>query len=132
MPSSHKYSFWSIPDAGLTLEMEGKPLSSLWTAHKLEEGCCEPIFHSRFPDDRDHYCVREMREAMTFYGLTAEWDAMWLHYFGHVSPPHEGEVGGSPYSPFRPMPKGGKTKQGRIAWLLFRVSSSLRKHKDVR
>jgi hypothetical protein len=124
MPS--KYNRWSIPKAGLTLSLEGKPRSSLWEGEKVAEGCGEPFFHSRYPDDREACKVRDARAAMSYYGLTAEWDAMWLHYFGHTAPPLVGIVSQCEYFPYRDLPKTKAIAEGRINYLLDDVSRFLR------
>jgi hypothetical protein len=112
---------------GVGIDLEGKPRSSLWTPHTLGEGCCEPFFGSRYPDDDEMREICYMRKACVFYGLTAEWDAMWIHYFGHTAPEFVGEPN-SPYNPFRPLPKG-KTRELKINYFLHRISRTLRTNK---
>jgi hypothetical protein len=127
--SSSKYSIYGLGGNGMTLTLEGKPLSSLWTDYEVKQGCIEPIFAPRFADDDTHWRFREMRDAMYHYDLVQEWDAMWLHYFGHTAPPPEYDH--DPSDNFRPMPTGTKSKRGKIAYLLHSISHYIRSYKNV-
>jgi hypothetical protein len=124
MPSI--YDAYSMPGAGCGKSLpEGKSRSSLWTDYEVKEGCCEPFFGSLYPDDRGMYGVEGMREACAFYNLTAEWDAMWIHYFGRTSPPFEGVPGLGNLKPYRPLFKG-KAKELQINAFLHDISQRLR------
>ena len=123
MPSRPVYDLLSY-HRQLAIDLEGKPLSSLWEGKKVMK---KPVFVSEYPDDRRMTEYKDIRNALYFYGLGDEWEEMMTNLFGDPCPLIGAPFAGLPdYEILRPAPAKGlnmKQKAGLIRVAVSRVSN---------
>ena len=105
---------WLSYHKGYTLNLEGKPLSSLWEGVKVTK---KPIWDKEYPDDRRHQEFDDIRDALYFYGLGNEWEQMMTDLFGDPCKlEREPHAGHPDWGCLRPAPANGLSieQKGRL------------------